>query len=560
MRSLRHRVAASPGPDAGLADELDDVARARGAEGAWLEAAALLLEASRLTVDRITREDRLTRSVDARIAAGDCVGAAAVIPTIEGLRETPMRNAVLAYLAIVRGRAAEAEARLHRAWSIVNSDRDPETAGLIAQRYVLHSLAHCRGPELVAWADRSISLAGRASTAGVEAAAIRGLGVAASGEPAAATLTYQSLAERVHRGPQAQRVALGRGWLLLVEDQVDEARSSLESAATMPLGGSVRIGLWAHGWLARLQFLVGEWDEALSTVDRGLALASDSGIVLATPLLLWTSAQVEALRGHGAAAATAVRSAEVMSLGYEIMAVPSALARAQLAEAETEHAGVLRALEPLTRHPAGTNLDEPGFWPWVDLYANALVAKGRPDEADAFLRPREECARERGHRSTLARLGSARGRLSGAAGDLDTARSCFEEALDLLDGLPLRYDRARVSLAYGQTLRRAGRRRDADALITQARELYAGLGAVIYVQRCDRELKAGGLHAPRGGRDHVELTPQEEAVTALVAQGMSNREVAAELFLSPKTVQFHLTRIYAKLGVRSRSELAALQR
>jgi len=73
-------------------------------------------------------------------------------------------------------------------------------------------------------------------------------------------------------------------------------------------------------------------------------------------------------------------------------------------------------------------------------------------------------------------------------------------------------------------------------------------------------IKAGGLHIMRGTRGHTELTPQEEAVTSLVAQGLSNREVAAELYVSPKTVQYHLTRIYAKLGIRSRSELAALRR
>ena len=65
---------------------------------------------------------------------------------------------------------------------------------------------------------------------------------------------------------------------------------------------------------------------------------------------------------------------------------------------------------------------------------------------------------------------------------------------------------------------------------------------------------------PRGARGHAELTPEEEAVTSLVVQGLSNHEVAAELYVSPKTVQYHLTRIYAKLGVRSRAELAALQR
>ena len=132
--------------------------------------------------------------------------------------------------------------------------------------------------------------------------------------------------------------------------------------------------------------------------------------------------------------------------------------------------------------------------------------------------------------------------------------------MELLNGLPLGYDTARVNFAYGQTLRRAGKRRQADAVIGTARELYLSLGARTYVARCDRELKAGGLHQPRGSRDDVDLTPQEEAVSTLVAQGLSNREVAAELYVSPKTVQYHLTRIYAKLGVRSRSELAARRR
>jgi DNA-binding CsgD family transcriptional regulator len=189
-----------------------------------------------------------------------------------------------------------------------------------------------------------------------------------------------------------------------------------------------------------------------------------------------------------------------------------------------------------------------------------MVLDGRLAEADAFLRPHEDRARARKHRSALARLGYARGRLLGARGDLAAAQARFEESLAQLDGLPLRYDRARVNFAYGQTLRRAGKRREADAVIGTARELYLSLGARTYVARCDRELKAGGLHQLRGSRDSVELTAQEEAVTSLVVQGLSNREVAAELYVSPKTVQYHLTRVYAKLGVRSRTELTALRR
>jgi DNA-binding CsgD family transcriptional regulator len=560
-RRLGHRVAAAPMPDAALADEVTALARERGTDGAWAQAATLFRDASRLTPDPLQRDERLTLAVDALVAAGDCGGAAALVPAVENLRETPLRNAVLAYLAILRGRATEAEVRLRRAWDIVNPERDPGTAALIAQRYVLHSLIRCRGDELVGWADRALELADRDSPAGIESAAIRGLGMLAAGHPKRATATYDDLAGRVRHGAQAQRITMGRGWVQFIRDDVDGARSSLESAvAAAGLGGSTRITLWSLAWLARVQFATGDWDRALAVVATARDLVWSSGIVIVTPMLEWTAAQIHALRGDWADAEAAVRAADVVTQDYEMMRIPALLARAQIAEAEADYARVRRLLEPLPRMAKGTSLSEPGYWPWPDVLANALVIDGRLAEADAFLRPHEERARTRGHRSAMARLGYARGRLLGAQGDLGAARARFEESLTLLDGLPLRYDLARINFAYGQTLRRAGKRRDADVVIGAARELYLSLGAQTYVARCERELKAGGMNQLRGSRDSVELTPQEEAVTALVARGLTNREVAAELFVSPKTVQYHLTRVYAKLGVRSRAELAALRR
>lgn len=150
-----------------------------------------------------------------------------------------------------------------------------------------------------------------------------------------------------------------------------------------------------------------------------------------------------------------------------------------------------------------------------------------------------------------------RGRIAGAEGDIDAARAHFERALSRLEPLPLPYDRARVNFAYGQTLRRAGKRREADVALKNAREDYRSLGARTYVERCDRELQAGGLHTGRAGAGPSHLTAQERAVARLVARGMSNQDTAQELFVSVKTVQYHLTHIYSKLGIRSRGELAA---
>lgn len=558
---LGHLVAASPMPDEGLADELEALAVHRAATGEWGAVAQLLNAAARLTSASVLREERLARAFDALVGSGDTQGAVAAVAEVESLRETPLRNAALGYLAIVRGRPAEAENRLSRAWDLVNTDRDPEVGALVCHRRVLHALARCRGQDLLDWADRALSLATPGSPPAVEAAAIRGLGVVGTGRGAQALADYAALAEQVGHGAQAQRVAMGRGWTALALDEVDVARETLSWATSTDfLGGSTRISLWAHAWLARAHFVSGDWDEALRTAEQGGRLAERTGMRLIEPLLAWTRAQVHALRGDWTLADRAVQDAQAGPRDYEIMRVAGALARASLAEARGDYAGVLDALDPLRQPWAGGSIDEPGAWPWPDVYANALAIEGRHDEADAFLRPHEQRAAERGHRSAQARLAYARGRVLGGSGDLEGAQAAFRRSADLLADLPLPYDRARTHFAWGQTLRRAGKRRDADPVLQAARDLYAGLGATTYVERCDRELRAGGVHAtrsPTADRDAAALTPQEELVAELVSRGMTNREVGAELFVSTKTVQYHLTRIYAKLGIRSRGELAA---
>ncbi|WP_353507191.1 LuxR C-terminal-related transcriptional regulator [Gordonia sp. ABSL1-1] len=558
VRKLRHLVAAAPRTDPELAERVAQLAQARAADGAWGDAAQLFRQAARLTEQPLLHDERLTRAVDALLAAGDCAGAGALIPAIESLRETPLRDATLAYLAILRGRGAEADVRLTRAWDIVNATRDPETAAVIAQRRVLDSLARCQGDVLVEWADLASQFAGAQSPTGVEAAVIRGLGMAWSGRPTEAMAGYLDLAATVRHGAQAQRVAMGRGWLELGSDDLDAARSSLETAVSMAaLGGSDRITLWALAWLARTYFLTGDWDAALRAAREGVDLAGTSGIQLVSPLLRWTLTQIFSLRGDWDLAGQTVHDIGP-GTDYEIMRIPALLAKAHLAEATADYAAVIHSLSPLVRLAQRTPaLTEPGLWPWVDVLANALVIHGRLDDADNLLQPHEEVATARGHRSARARLGAVRGRLLGAAGDIDRARQAFETAVELLDESPNRYDLARTNFTYGQTLRRAGKRRDADHVIAVARDLFVSLGATTYVARCERELKAGGVSAPRGHRDDVELTAQEEAVTALVVRGMSNRDAAAELYISPKTVQYHLTRIYAKLGLRSRAELIA---
>jgi DNA-binding CsgD family transcriptional regulator len=331
--------------------------------------------------------------------------------------------------------------------------------------------------------------------------------------------------------------------------------------STVRRTGSHRIALWALIWLARTRFALGDWAGALQCVDQGEIMLGATDLELLRPLVHWTGAQVHALRGEPEAAERHLviggPADHRADHDYLVMTVPALLAQAHVAEARSDYEAVVRHLTPLaTRRPRG-GLDEPGFWPWHDLYANALVLTDRLADADEFLAPLEALARQRGHRSTTARLGHVRGRLLGARGDLAAADEAFRHARAQLEGLPLPYERARVDFAHGITLRRAGRRRDAAAVLTVARQTFATLGAQVYVERCDRELKTARPGFRLREQDVDALTDQERTVAELVATGMTNKEVAAAMMLSVKTVQFHLTRTYAKLGLRSRAELAA---
>ncbi|HWC21663.1 MAG TPA: LuxR C-terminal-related transcriptional regulator [Flexivirga sp.] len=556
---LRHRWFAGGPIDDELAEQLARHAGAAASSGEWATAGELLELAARATSDPDTAGARLVESTDALVGAGDIPGASRHLAELESLRETPRRNAVLGYLAIVRGRSSEADSRLNRAWELANPRRDAATAALIAQRYVLHSLANCQAGELVSWADRALELADGNTPAAVEAAAIRGLGNAVVDAPAAELLRYDELIATLSEGAVAARVRMAAGWLRLATDSPRQARDELERAVpTDHLGGSLRISLWARAWLARVQFLTGDWTTALHTATTGAGLADSSGMALLAPLLHWTRAQVYTLRGDWPMAERCLRQGSVSQHDYPIMRVPAALGQAALHEARADYPAVVRTLAFLTEPWAEEWVAGPGFWPWADVYANALVVSGQLDQADRFLRPHEERAAAAELGSAIGRLAYARGRWHGQHGDLDAARERFTTAIDLIAELPYPYDLARAHFAFGQTLRRAGRRAEADAVLSTAREQFARLGAATYVRRCDRELAAGGVNAQRTKNAHSDvLTPQESAVASLVAQGRSNKDVAAELFLSVKTVQYHLTRVYAKFGVRSRSQLAA---
>jgi DNA-binding NarL/FixJ family response regulator len=314
----------------------------------------------------------------------------------------------------------------------------------------------------------------------------------------------------------------------------------------------------SYVWLSQAGFAVGAWDAATVDAERAVSLLEESGHGWLRPLARWAAVMVPAARGEWTAAEEHARAAAAQPGDYELMIAAASLAQAQLATARGDHDAVLTALEPLLAITPRAGVDEPGFWPWQDLYADALISAGRLTEAAQFLPPHEELAATRNRRSMIARLARARGRLEAARGDLPAALTAFQHGLAQIRPLAMPFHTAQLELAYGQTLRRAGQRRAAAKELQTAHDRFSALQARPYLEICDRELAACGLApAKRSDFDPSRLTAQETAVARLVAVGMGNRQVAAELFVSIKTVQFHLTHIYTKLGISSRSELAA---
>jgi DNA-binding CsgD family transcriptional regulator len=141
--------------------------------------------------------------------------------------------------------------------------------------------------------------------------------------------------------------------------------------------------------------------------------------------------------------------------------------------------------------------------------------------------------------------------LAAGASRLDDAVGAFREALDWHDRADVPLDRGRTLLALGIAQRRSKRRRDARTTLEEALALFERIGAELWAEQARGELRRISGRAPA----HGALTPAEERVAALVAEGKTNREVAAALFLSERTVEGHLTRVFGKLGVRSRHEL-----
>ena len=549
--SLRHRAAAALGPDERLADELDSAAAQAAQSGASASAASLLHAARNLTSNRDRRENFSLRAVEYTLDAGG--GARRFGEGIEEFAPTAMRDYVIGRLALSVNPSSAAPL-LERAWNACDADADPVLAARIATYLTLLWTLRLDAEQALEWALRAGSLAPADGPDAAKAEASRALALAQLGRmrEARAVLDERGLPH----GALGFFPSSISGWLHVVDEDLDRARDEL--GAVVP--AAIRVGQLttaaaslAH--LTRAHFTAGAWDDAVVSAERAAVVVQDFEREL-VPFVWPPAVAITAAKGDWEAAERHARAAADHALDCEDHVMNVGIAYAVLAAEQGRPQEVADALAPLLTIEPRPAIDEPGFWPWQDLYAHALIDLDRLDEADAFLGPHEALAAERDRSVMITKLARARGRLAAARGLHEEARTAFERALAATERGPMPYERALVELSYGEFLRRLRERRAASTQLSAARARLERLGAGPALERCERELRACGLQpAKRSDPDPRRLTPQELAVARLAASGMTNREIASDLTVSVRTVEYHLGNVYSKLDLRSRNQL-----
>jgi DNA-binding CsgD family transcriptional regulator len=306
--------------------------------------------------------------------------------------------------------------------------------------------------------------------------------------------------------------------------------------------------------VARDQATTEAWSQAEANYLEAIRLAGETGQATEEAMALAGLSWLEARQGNEAACREHAEQARALCTDRHIH-LGEAWAAFALGDLELSlghAAAAVDELQRLTELLRRQGLRDPDLIPGPEL-TDALVRVGEPTAAQQVASDFQQLAEEKGQPWALGRAERAFGILA-AQSEFDEH---FRTALDLHAQTLDRFETARTALAYGERLRRAGRRVDARSLLRDALETFDRLGAERWSDRAAAELTATGETIKRTGVGTVgSLTPQELQVSLLLAEGRTTREAAAALFLSPKTVEYHLRKVYTKLSIRSRADLA----
>jgi DNA-binding CsgD family transcriptional regulator len=590
-----HLALGAEGPAEWIAALLDAAAGNAAARGAPETAAVLAEQAMRMTPARPTDAgpDRMLRAADYHFRAGEIGRSRELIEdSLTRCPSGPRRAALLIRQAAIcchQSGWARAERLFHQAmWEAAGDTElrahaaaelaqarlaagDLSTAGRWAAvalrsaeqagrpRLLAHVLARMAvveflrgGPIRADLLDRAAQLdadehgtAGRVrhpSEGGAAAEGGGGSGHRADGAGGEA-VDYLALS-----GP-----ALLYGAILKWSDQLDQARRCFSGCYRRALdcGDDASLPfLLAH--LSELESWAGNWHAAAEYAREGCTVASDTHQLAMRPAPLYALALARAFQGHpdearglATEALTLCERSGNLALGHAVRSVLGFIA-VSVGDYPAAHAH----LDGLA---AGPGLHQPSVVKFLPDEIEALAALGETGLAHAYTARLHARGTALDRPWALATAARCRAHLAGMAGDHDGARAACAAALAAHERLPMPFELGRTMLIKGITERRARRKSAAGESFRQALAIFDRLGATLWAVKARRELATIAPRPIASG-----LTQTQQRVAALIAQGQTNREIAAALFVTVNTVQTHVRHIFQKLGVRSRTELAAM--
>jgi DNA-binding CsgD family transcriptional regulator len=556
-RRAWHLAAAAPGPDERVAVELERSAGRAQARGGLAAASSFLQRAVALTQDPARRTERALAAAEASLQAGAFDAGLALLVTAEA---SPLNELQRARLDLLRAEAAYAESRgsdapalLLRAAKTLDS-LDPQLA---------------RETYLDAWS--SALFAGSLANAG-----------------SLHNISREALAAPRQAGVVRPSDLLLEGFALAFTDGRVKAAPVLERAATGFAGHDVSVEeVLRWGWLATAAaVMVWDYETCLEVATRGVELAREAGALAVLAVSVNVMAQAVVLGGDFGTAALLVGEADgVIDATGARVAPYGALVLAGHRGREAEASGLIDStIEAFTAGGQGTAVQYARWARSVLLnglgrYEEAVtVAKDASDDtpelfvsvwaALELLEAATRCEKPEMAQTALDRIVAAttvarsdwalgiRARSRALLSEGEPAEHLYQEAIERLARTRLRPELARTRLLYGEWLRRERRRVDARAQLRAAHDLLTAIGMEAFAERARVELLATGEKVrKRTIETRDDLTAQERQIAQLARDGLSNPEIGSRLFLSARTVEYHLGKVFVKLGIRSRHEL-----
>ncbi len=562
-RRAWHLALAAGGPDAAASSALEQAGSRARARSAYAVAAAAFERAAALTPDESRPGRLLYAAADAAWLAGNADNAVRLLD-----RAAASDGDVELEIGVehLRGQIATRRGPIDEARRILAdaaeraADADPEQAVVMLAEATNASFYAGDANGMLRSATRAAELAARAGgRAQVLAALAHGMALVFAGEGEAGARLIRDGVVQLEASAELRDdpylvvwAALGPLWLR----EAEVGRGLYEHALAL-VRSRTAIGalpeLLVH--LARDWATTDQWAAAHAAYDEGIALARETGQGVGLAFGLCGLACLDARQGREEDCRS--NAAEGLEVCAAVgVAVYELWARAALADLELGHGRPEEALPHLEAWADSLRelaIEDVDLSPGAELVETYLRV-GRTDEAAAAAAVHEASARAKGQPWGLARAARCRGLL---AADDEIERE-FDEALRLHAETPDLFEAARTRLAYGARLRRAGRRVVAREQLRAATAAFDALGAVPWSELARTELAATGETARKRDVGTLDqLTPQELQIALLLAGGRTTREAAAAMFLSPKTIEYHLRNVYRKLDVNNRDDLAA---